>query len=116
MQFLPQQQQQQQLQQQQQQQQHHQMQSMQNKELHGQIIQTSAEAADAFVEKYYDLYDVQRAQLRALYGDKAVVLWNGEGYVGWSHFSEFLLTLPVSKSRVESYDAQPVLCACCLVS
>lgn len=65
-------------------------------------------AAEQFSNLYYKTFDTQRHRLSALYTDRSMVVWNGNGYHGASKINEFFVNLPISVHKLTSIDCQPV--------
>jgi NTF2-related export protein 1/2 len=71
-----------------------------------QVIDVSAKAAVKFTSTYYETMDKQRHLISKLYGENAVLVWNGNPYIG-QEIGSFLLQFPLTKTEILSYDAQP---------
>lgn len=80
-----------------------------SKRMLAEVVDSSCKAAVKFVNTYYDFLDNKRNLLPKLYGDNAVMLWNGNPFQGSPSITEFLTSFPDSKHKILSFDAQPIL-------
>ncbi|XP_073515492.1 nuclear transport factor 2 isoform X1 [Phyllobates terribilis] len=63
----------------------------------------------SFVQHYYNLFDTDRAQLKAIYTDSSCLTWEGQQYQGKDAIIEKLSMLPFQKIQhsITSQDHQP---------
>ncbi|XP_073437818.1 nuclear transport factor 2 [Dendrobates tinctorius] len=63
----------------------------------------------SFVQHYYNLFDTDRAQLKAIYTDASCLTWEGQQYQGKDAIIEKLSMLPFQKIQhsITSQDHQP---------
>lgn len=72
------------------------------------LILISAIQGETFKDLFYSICDTNRAEFHLFFNENAILVWEGNGYKGFSEIGKFIATLPKSRHTIYSFDTHPI--------